>query len=69
MSTSAPTALYTFKLLEAMRSDDPSQVQPFLDELRTDASNQENEGDNVKAGKLLGMAVRVASGEKYPSTR
>jgi hypothetical protein len=55
MSTAtSSTALYSFKLLEALRSDDFTKVQPFVDELRPE--------DTGKTGKLLGMAVRVASG-------
>lgn len=67
LSASAPNALYNFRLLEALRSDDPTQVQPFLDELRGGAGAQQEQGqgsgDEDKAGRLLGMAVRVASGE------
>jgi len=55
-------ALRNFKLLSALRADEPAAVQPFLTELR---SANKSERD-VKAGQLLGMAVRIASG---PSTR
>lgn len=51
-------ALYNFRLLSALRSDDPSAVQPFLDDLQ---NGDEAEKDR-KAGRLLGMAVRIASG-------
>jgi hypothetical protein len=52
-------ALYNFKLLSALRADDPQAVQPFLDQLGSsnDASR------DVKAGLLLAMAVRIASGQ------
>lgn len=67
ISTSAPNALYNFRLLEALRSDDPAQVQPFLDELGHGGSGgAEDEG---KAGRLLGMAVRVASGMSAAAAR
>lgn len=49
------SALYNFKLLAALRSGNPSDVQPYLDELKA--------GPDGGAGRLLGMAVRVASGE------
>ena len=62
--TSASTnALYNFRLLEALRSDDPAKVQPFIDELQPSARSVEGQEDVAKAGRLLGMAVRVASGE------
>ena len=52
-------ALYNFKLLSALRADDPQAVQPFLDQL-----GSSNDGSrDVKAGLLLAMAVRIASGE------
>ncbi|EIW72252.1 hypothetical protein TREMEDRAFT_70659 [Tremella mesenterica DSM 1558] len=55
---SATAALYNFRLLAALRSDDPAQVQPFLDELKLVKGQ---EGESVaKAGRLLAMAVRVA---------
>ena len=56
LATSAPNALYNFRLLEALRSDDPSKVDPFLQELGG------GQDDDSKAGRLLGMAVKVASG-------
>lgn len=55
-------ALHNFKLLEALRSDDPAKVKPFLDELRPSSGSVEGQEDAAKAGKILGMAVRVASG-------
>ena len=61
----APTssmALHNFKLLEALRSDDPRQVQPFLDELKPSPGSIAGQDDMGKAGSLLGMAVKVASG-------
>ena len=62
-TTSTPTsALYNFRLLEALQSDDPRRVQPFLDELRPSSGSADGMEDAAKAGKLLGMAVRVASG-------
>lgn len=58
LSSSAPTAaLYNFRLLSALRSGNPNDVQPYIDEL-ANASNPE-----ASPGRLLGMAVRVASGE------
>ncbi|BEI80271.1 hypothetical protein CcaverHIS002_0108000 [Cutaneotrichosporon cavernicola] len=51
VSTNA--ALYNFKLLEALRSGNGAEVQPYLDELKT--------APEGSAGRLLGMAVRVAS--------
>lgn len=53
------TALHNFKLLEALRSDDPAVLQPFLSELKPGASGE----DAVKTGRLLGMAARIASGD------
>jgi hypothetical protein len=57
-------ALYNFKLLSALRADDPQAVQPFLDQLGSsnDASR------DVKAGLLLAMAVRIASGQSTLSS-
>lgn len=57
------SALYNFRLLEALRSDDPGKVQPFLDELRPSTMSANGMQDEMKAGKLLGMAVKVASGQ------
>lgn len=54
----AAGALYSFKLLEALRSDDPAAVQPFLNELNQSG----NEYNASKAGSLLGMAARISSG-------
>lgn len=55
MSKATPSqALYNFRLLSALRSDDATQLQPFLDALKGDAS---------RAGVLLGMAVKVGTGE------
>lgn len=48
-------ALYNFKLLEALRSGNTGEVQPYLDELKT--------APEGNTGRLLGMAVRVASGK------
>lgn len=53
-SSTSSSALYNFKLLQALRSDDPSQVQPFLDEVK---------GDPTRAGNLLGMAVKIGTSE------
>jgi hypothetical protein len=52
-------ALRNFKLLSALRADDPAAVQPFLEELGSDTG----QGRDAKAGQLLGMAVRIASGQ------
>lgn len=56
---SASEALYNFRLLAALRSDDLSAVQPFLLELA--------QGDDKtrvdREGQLLGMAIKVASGK------
>lgn len=53
---SAPSSvLYNFRLLSALRSDDPAQVQPFLDEAAKSGPAQ--------TGVLLGMAVRVGTSE------
>ncbi|WVR07787.1 hypothetical protein IAU60_004830 [Kwoniella sp. DSM 27419] len=60
-SAAPASALYNFRLLAALRSEDPAQVQPFLDELKPSAHSVEGQADMDKAGKLLGMAVRVAS--------
>ncbi|WVQ84916.1 hypothetical protein IAT38_007079 [Cryptococcus sp. DSM 104549] len=61
LSQSAPpSALYNFRLLAALRSEDPAQVQPFLNQLKPGKTGDEQE-DLDKAGQLLGMAVRVAS--------
>lgn len=51
-------ALYNFRLLSALRSDDPSTVQPFLDDLQKGDGTEKDR----KVGRLLGMAVRIASG-------
>ncbi|KAK8853109.1 hypothetical protein IAR55_003810 [Kwoniella newhampshirensis] len=56
-----PSALYNFRLLSALRSDDPAQVKPFLDELKPSSHSAEGFEDTEKAGKLLGMAVRIAT--------
>jgi hypothetical protein len=63
LSHAPAEVLYNFKLLEALRSDDPAQVMPFLAELKAGASAAENQQDAAKAGRLLGMAVKVASGK------
>ena len=52
-------ALRNFKLLSALRADDPTAVQPFLEEL----GSESGPGRDAKAGQLLGMAVRIASGQ------
>lgn len=52
-------ALHNFKLLSALRADDPTAVQPFLEEL----GSETGQGRDAKAGQLLGMAVRIASGQ------
>jgi hypothetical protein len=51
-------ALRNFKLLSALRADDPAAVQPFLEDLGSESGL----GRDAKAGRLLGMAVRIASG-------
>jgi hypothetical protein len=67
MSTAtSSSALYSFRLLEALRSDDPARVQPFIEELRPSRGSVEGQEDTARAGKLLGMAVRVASGSFSP---
>ena len=63
LPTAPVAALYNFRLLEALRSDDPQQVQHFLDELAKSSSN--GQPDVEQAGRLLGMAVRVASGKPH----
>ena len=69
-TTSTPSsALYNFKLLEALRSDDPKQVHPFVDELKPSPTSAAGQADVLKAGNLLGMAVRVASGENHTVAR
>ncbi|WVQ67040.1 uncharacterized protein L199_005233 [Kwoniella botswanensis] len=60
-SGASATALYNFRLLSALRSDNAAEVQPFLDELRPSTKSVEGQEDLDKAGRLLGMAVRVAS--------
>ncbi|WVQ73019.1 hypothetical protein IAR50_002582 [Cryptococcus sp. DSM 104548] len=58
LSTNAPpSALYNFRLLAALRSEDPIQLQPFLNQIKTGPNGEDIE----KAGQLLGMAVRVAN--------
>ena len=47
-------ALYNFRLLSALRSDDASQVQAFI---------AESEGDPARSGALLGTAVKVGTSE------
>jgi hypothetical protein len=51
-------ALRNFKLLSALRADDPAAVQPFLEETKSESDS----GRDVKIGQLLGMSVRIASG-------
>ncbi len=46
----ANSVLYNFRLLSALRSDDPAQVQPFLEEAKTGGT-----------GELLGTAVKVGT--------
>ncbi|KAL7418318.1 hypothetical protein Q5752_006776 [Cryptotrichosporon argae] len=59
LSTATPSsALYNFRLLSALRSENPSAVQPFIDEL---SSSPEGLAPDAAAGRLLGMAVRVAT--------
>jgi hypothetical protein len=60
--TSSASALYNFRLLAALRSENAAEVQPFLDELRPSSRSAEGLEDAGKAGRLLGMAVRVAPG-------
>ncbi|WWC91583.1 uncharacterized protein L201_006529 [Kwoniella dendrophila CBS 6074] len=60
-SGASANALYNFRLLSALRSDNAAEVQPFLDELTPSARSAEGQDDLEKAGRLLGMAVRVAS--------
>ena len=60
-------ALYNFRLLSALRSDDPGQLQKFLDEISPNAGEASEDG--AKAGKLLAMAVRVAPGEPPSESR
>ncbi|CAK9786023.1 hypothetical protein CC85DRAFT_308156 [Cutaneotrichosporon oleaginosum] len=50
---STNAALYNFRLLEALRSGNVAEVQPYLDELKS--------APEGSAGRILGMAVRVAS--------
>ncbi|WVO21082.1 uncharacterized protein IAS62_002386 [Cryptococcus decagattii] len=57
-SSAPPSALYNFRLLSALRSEDMSEVQPFLNQLKAAGGTEEQ---IEKAGQLLGMAVRVAS--------
>ncbi|KAE8539551.1 hypothetical protein D1P53_004653 [Cryptococcus gattii VGV] len=57
-SSAPPSALYNFRLLSALRSEDTSEVQPFLNQLKAAGGTEEQ---IEKAGQLLGMAVRVAS--------
>jgi hypothetical protein len=52
-------ALRSFKLLSALRADSPTSVQPFLEELGSESGAERD----VKAGQLLAMAVRIASGQ------
>ncbi|WRT70348.1 uncharacterized protein IL334_007346 [Kwoniella shivajii] len=60
-SGASANALYNFRLLSALRSENPSEVQPFLDELKPSSNSVGGQEDLEKAGKLLGMAVRIAS--------
>ncbi|OXC70624.1 hypothetical protein AYX13_00601 [Cryptococcus neoformans] len=57
-SSAPPSALYNFRLLSALRSEDASEVQQFLNQLKAAGGAEEQ---IEKAGQLLGMAVRVAS--------
>lgn len=50
--TTSSQALYNFRLLSALRSDDAAQVQAFIDE----AAN-----DPARSGVLLGTAVKVGT--------
>lgn len=59
-SSAPPSALYNFRLLSALRSEDASEVQQFLNQLKAAGGAEEQ---IEKAGQLLGMAVRVASSE------
>jgi hypothetical protein len=52
---STASVLYNFRLLSALRSDDPAQVQPFLDEV--------SGAGTAQGGSLLGMAVKVGTSE------
>lgn len=61
LQSAAPNALYNFRLLEALRSDDPTKVHPLLQDLKE--GGVEGQEAVEKAGKLLGMAVKVASCE------
>jgi hypothetical protein len=58
---STPSVLYNFRLLAALRSDDPAQVQPFLDEAANTGPAQ--------TGALLGMTVRVGTRESTPKNQ
>lgn len=49
---SGSSVLYNFRLLAALRSDDPSQLHTFLDD----------EG-HAQTGALLGMAVKAGTSE------
>lgn len=51
------SVLHSFKLLEALRSDDAAQVQPFLDDL---PSSEGDKGSEAGA-KLLCMAIKVST--------
>ncbi|KAK4689354.1 oxysterol-binding protein 1, partial [Tremellales sp. Uapishka_1] len=57
------TALYNFRLLSALRSENPQDVQPFLDELQPSSRSAAGMEDLEKVGRLLAMAVRVGSVE------
>lgn len=55
-SSTPSSALHNFRLLAALRSGDPQEVQPYLDDLK-------NAPAEAGPGRILGMAVQVASGE------
>lgn len=65
-TTSTPTdALYNFRLLSALRSDDVSAVQPFLEGLQGGTPDDRE----IRTGQLLGMAIRIASGARNQGER
>nr|ODN99988.1 oxysterol-binding protein [Cryptococcus depauperatus CBS 7855] len=59
-----PSALYNFRLLAALRSEDTLEVQLFLNQIKDG-----NGDERSKAGHLLGMAIRVASGMSFGCLR
>lgn len=59
--------MYKVKLLEALRSGDPTLIQPFLDEIsrtKSDTGGQDDVSEDYDMGAAaLHLAIRCASGK------